>query len=102
MRWRDPMIQLNGAGLKTQTPADPSAALLALTGCSPVEVTRMLAGFPLASFVAQALTPFLADPPSVPELAQIVEANGVADAAAKAIALISPPPAEKVAADAKS
>lgn len=73
--------------------ASPSAAaldacLLASIGCSAEEVERLLEGRAQpASFVARALTPFLAEPPARADLARMIAAAGVDKVRRKARAL---------------
>lgn len=76
-------MKIGDRELAVTRPADLDVALIERTGCNAAEVSAMLAGAPLAGFVAAALSPFLSDDaPSVPELAVEIEAAGVGKVAA--------------------
>lgn len=76
-------VKIGTNSFSTKKPKDLDEALVAATGANATETARMMTGAPLASTVARALHPFLAESerPSVPELARQIEAAGVAEVA---------------------
>lgn len=70
-------IQIGDRTFSIRTPKDLDDQLIAATGCNAAEHAAMLGGTPLASQLAKALHPFLAeDAPSVPELAMMIAEAG--------------------------
>lgn len=70
-------IKVGQADLQMAVPADLDGQLLAATGCSRVEVTRLLSGHCLAGFVAKAMVPLLVEPPQRGGLARSIADAGV-------------------------
>ena len=69
--------------------------LIEATGCSAAEWRRML-GEPLAAgMVAQALTPFVGEPPAQASLARAIEREGANEVRAKVLALYADTLSEK-------
>lgn len=95
-------IQIGDDTLKIKTPADLDARLIAITGCNAAEIGRIIRGFTIASSLAAALLPFLADPISIPELADKIEAAGVDEVKPAILALYAPvAPSQEAPADDK-
>lgn len=71
--------------LTLETVEADAAAVIAAIGRAPERIRELLAGPCLASDVARALTPFLAEAPSLATLAAAVAAHGI-DAAKREVA----------------
>jgi hypothetical protein len=63
--------------LEVLSPEDLDARVQALTGCVATEVRALLDGHCIASTVAKALSPFLAEERDIAELAHEIAAAGV-------------------------
>lgn len=71
------MLTIGKLKLETAIQGDLDGRLAALTGCSAVEVHRLLHGHCIAGFLAKAITPLLVDPPARIDLTRAIAAAGV-------------------------
>lgn len=73
--------------LETAAPDDLDARLLAVTGCSAAEIRAILPEATIASFVAQALVPFVKDAPPLADLSVAIAVAGLAEVRSQVIKL---------------